>query len=816
YLGSIQTIGQDRDAIHFDPPLLGLNAGQIKSEQFAQRLVPLLAEPVEALARNFVPAPPIPEQLNTAPSVAGLIEEGQTVERTLTVDGSGDIRFGLIDLDGSIQMSLVSPNGTVITPTTVNPDISFDLALDGQGFRAAVYDVRSTAAVRGDWIVRLTAPNVNSTSNFAPYVVEAVSATSTISLATSTDRTGYRRGDPIRIEAVLRDASTPVLDGSVAAMVLKPDGQMTSLTLRDDGTQGDPTAGDGRYVGVLTDTQVGGTFRISVKANGSSTRPFSRESFVMAAVARSETRFTGNFIDRGVDLNSNGLFDRLVINAEIAVTHAGTYRYTAELTQNDGTLLQTVNGALGLSAGTQNLPLSFDGAAIYSARLNGPYRLKVLRLAEEEATDLLPLQDLTNAHTTAAYTFHQFEHDDIVALGTGSDQGVDTNANGKFDQLRVTTNVDVRQAGNYQYSARLEDADGTDLGFAAGSAVLPAGVSPIDLTFNGQSIGANGEDGPYFVKDLLIFSSSTNSANIEDVYTTSAYSASQFEGFVAATAVSSFTLVNASNEQDLMTIADGATISLARLPTRNLNVRANVTGSPIGSVVFKLDSQNPRIESAAPFALFGDTNGNYRNGSFALGQHTLIGTPFAGTGGTGTAGTPLTVNFTVIDRAITQFILVNADTEQDIIALTPNMTLNLATFPRNLNVRAVTNGEPVGSVRFNLDGGFARTENADPFALFGDDTSGDYFAGTFRTGNRTMTATPFALDNAKGAKGVPLTLKFKVINVIARGVNQTSAPQNPFSNWSIRGEAPRDLLNRHVADGIYPLTGDDRQQILRS
>jgi hypothetical protein len=121
----------------------------------------------------------------------------------------------------------------------------------------------------------------------------------------------------------------------------------------------------------------------------------------------------------------------------------------------------------------------------------------------------------------------------------------------------------------------------------------------------------------------------------------------------ATQAVTTFTLVNADNEQDIQTLSSGATLNLAALPTRNLNIRANTTPATVGSVVFNLSGTQTRnqTESGAPYALFGDNAGNYNPWIPAVGTYTLKATPFTSSGGTGTAGTALTVNFTVTDNA---------------------------------------------------------------------------------------------------------------------------------------------------------------------
>ncbi|MBD2722161.1 hypothetical protein IC234_08470, partial [Hymenobacter sp. BT189] len=93
---------------------------------------------------------------------------------------------------------------------------------------------------------------------------------------------------------------------------------------------------------------------------------------------------------------------------------------------------------------------------------------------------------------------------------------------------------------------------------------------------------------------------------------------------------------------------------------------------------------------------------------------------------------------------VTGFVLVNADTDLDIFALTPGMTLDLNTLPtRNLNIRADVDTSPAGSVTFALSGADAwtATENVPPYALFSD-VAGDYFAWFPTPGSYTLTATP--------------------------------------------------------------------------
>ncbi|WP_347158799.1 malectin domain-containing carbohydrate-binding protein [Pontibacter chitinilyticus] len=118
--------------------------------------------------------------------------------------------------------------------------------------------------------------------------------------------------------------------------------------------------------------------------------------------------------------------------------------------------------------------------------------------------------------------------------------------------------------------------------------------------------------------------------------------------------VSSLTVVNADNNQDLQMLTNGAALNLASLPTKNINIRANTNPSTVGSVVFQLSGTQSKsvTESIIPYALLGDdTHGDYYAWTPAVGNYTLKATPYSASKGTGTAGTALSLNFSVVNQA---------------------------------------------------------------------------------------------------------------------------------------------------------------------
>jgi hypothetical protein len=117
-----------------------------------------------------------------------------------------------------------------------------------------------------------------------------------------------------------------------------------------------------------------------------------------------------------------------------------------------------------------------------------------------------------------------------------------------------------------------------------------------------------------------------------------------------SSSITSFSLINAATEQAVMTITNGATISLSKYGSK-LNIRAN-SATSLGSVKLELGGKQIKTytDSKIPYALHGDdTFGNYYYGNWnppALGTYTLKATPYSGSSASGTAGAANSISFT--------------------------------------------------------------------------------------------------------------------------------------------------------------------------
>jgi len=107
------------------------------------------------------------------------------------------------------------------------------------------------------------------------------------------------------------------------------------------------------------------------------------------------------------------------------------------------------------------------------------------------------------------------------------------------------------------------------------------------------------------------------------------------------------------------------------------------------------------------------------------------------------------------------FVLVDANTNKDIMSLSDGAIIDLSTLPsQKLTIRAEATGD-TESVRFSLNGTkyVNKTENLVPYALFGD-RNGDYVGERFKAGSYILTATPYSKNFSRGQKGTPLRINF--------------------------------------------------------
>ncbi|MEO1655521.1 MAG: putative Ig domain-containing protein, partial [Bacteroidota bacterium] len=117
--------------------------------------------------------------------------------------------------------------------------------------------------------------------------------------------------------------------------------------------------------------------------------------------------------------------------------------------------------------------------------------------------------------------------------------------------------------------------------------------------------------------------------------------------------------------------------------------------------------------------------------------------------------------------AITEIVLINATTDQEIASINEGDEINLADYANGTQFSFVAKANGLEeSVVLNLSGSLtqSKTESVPPYALYGDTNGSDYAGQSFGVGAYKIAATPFSANGGSGTAGSKVEYNFTVIN----------------------------------------------------
>lgn len=355
---------------------------------------------VEEAEPEEIAVPTVP---NHSPYYSGEVAPGETITQTVTVDTTGEVRFYLRGQTGPLTFRLIDPQGRQIDEENASER--------GEHFDLGLADFQSYLVRRaepGEWQVVVGRPeDATGATRFTGYTVFASS-----DLELSVDASGatYGQGDAVPITASLRRRGEPVLGAELTVEIGRPDLQVDSLPLYDDGRHQDGAAGDGVYGGLYQPPALGGYYTVFATARGEPAggRTYARTAETLFAVSAGTASLAGQYAEAAEDADRDGRYDWLALQVGIDVKVAGDYLLAAALVDGEGRELGRAVAPLALNAGQQAATLRFPGALIARSGVDGPYSVGRVTLLDEAGAAVV-LEEAENVLQTRPYRYQDFE-----------------------------------------------------------------------------------------------------------------------------------------------------------------------------------------------------------------------------------------------------------------------------------------------------------------------------------------------------------------------------------------------------------------------
>ncbi|UCE73404.1 MAG: Ig-like domain-containing protein [Methanomassiliicoccales archaeon] len=223
--------------------------------------------------------------------------------------------------------------------------------------------------------------------------------------------------------------------------------------------------------------------------------------------------------DHGVDTDSDGLFNYLIVNVTVNVSAKGYYRIIGDL--SNMSQIESASNYTLLDPGLQDVELRFTGWRINVSLEDGPYTVEL------DIYDEYWLWYDSDTHTTDSYSWGDFQNPPAF-VPSHSDHGLDTDSDTFFNYLVVNVSVNITSAGDYGIIGDLYNQSGTDfITYTKNTTYRDTGIQIVKLYFTGKDIQKSDIDGPYLVE--LYLDDGEGDLLDTDNYITGTYAYDQFQ-----------------------------------------------------------------------------------------------------------------------------------------------------------------------------------------------------------------------------------------------------------------------------------------------
>ncbi len=230
--------------------------------------------------------------------------------------------------------------------------------------------------------------------------------------------------------------------------------------------------------------------------------------------------------EKGIDSDGNGYYDDLRVKATLNIHQEDDYTIKSELSTLFGSTVQTLTFTQQLGMRRQTVNLNFDGKELY--RLGGRNRTFEVSFELERETEKVIERE--NALTTRLYNYTDFERPDVLCEGITSEEPVDKDDDGRYDELVFTVQLDVNSNGEYQIHSDLYNPGVYQkIATTSTEVTLSEGSETVELVFDGTKIFRSRIDGKYVLQSVSIYKKGNLTSSKTVDHQTSSYSWKDFQ-----------------------------------------------------------------------------------------------------------------------------------------------------------------------------------------------------------------------------------------------------------------------------------------------
>jgi hypothetical protein len=303
---------------------------------------------------------------------------GSKLTTTATVGASQTATYAQYAAGTTVTVTATSPSGSKLTSLDAQVSSEVDYVEQSAAGSLTVAEMRLTDPEPGTWTFEITLGGEALTFGKLSEVSD-LSATFEVSGLT------FGAGSPVTARIAVTPAGAAV--SGATATFRSPDGQVTVVTLLDDGAWPDSAPGDHVFSGSLTTpTDPGALGRWSVDGRVTGTHggaAFDRSGVVLFDLTEGQVVTTGTYASTAVDADGDGVVEELAVDVGLRVNQAGDYVVNGTLTGPGGKLAGHARTLVeGAGVGGRIVRLGFDAAQVASVGTSGRFALSELVLSD--------------------------------------------------------------------------------------------------------------------------------------------------------------------------------------------------------------------------------------------------------------------------------------------------------------------------------------------------------------------------------------------------------------------------------------------------